>query len=238
MKFLSNENLMLAYKNARKSRKSKSEVYLWDVNCEENLLKLKKDLEWRTYIHGNYKNIILFDSKKRYINSPIFRDHILHHMIHNILYPVFDKKLINHTYACRKWFWSHKAVKDLKNMCINSWNDIYYLKMDISKYFYSINHDKLKQIIFKHIKNIDLQYAITITIDSYKTNNQFDNLFESDSKYIKNKNKWLPIWSILSQLLANIYLHKLDEFVKHTLKVREYLRYMDDFLLLWKNLLS
>lgn len=120
MKFLSNENLMLAYKKARQSRKDKQEVYLWDLNFEENILKLKRDLELWTYIHGEYKKIILFDSKKRYIHSPNFRDHIVHHMIHNIVYPVFDKKLIETTYACRIWYGTHKAIKYLSKI----WNKL------------------------------------------------------------------------------------------------------------------
>lgn len=248
MEFLSNKNLMLAYRQARKSRKDKQEVYLWDLNFEENILKLKRDLELWTYIHSSYKNIILFDSKKRYISSPNFRDHIVHHMIHNIIYPVFDKKLIATTYACRKWYGAHKAIKDLQKSikkeekkyynCIG-WLDnpekLYYLKMDISKYFYSINHSILKQIIFKSIKNQHLRLIINKVIDSYQTGNQFDNLFDINSKYRQNNCKWLPIGSIISQLFANIYLSRLDNFIKHKLKIKNYFRYMDDFLILWNK---
>ena len=233
MDFLSNENLMLAYRKAKKSRKYKQEVYLWDLNFEENIIKLKRDLELWTYIHSEYKEILLFDSKKRYISSPNFRDHIVHHMVHNIIYPVFDKKFINTTYACRKWYGSHKAVKFLHKISKKDDWKMYYLKMDISKYFYSINHEKLKQLIFKHIKNQQLRLAISIIIDSYKTKSQFDYLFDENSKYLKNSKKWLPIWSILSQLFANIYLTKLDNYIKHYLKFKNYLRYMDDFLLIW-----
>lgn len=239
MKFLSNENLMLSYRQARKSRKNKQEVYLWDLNFEENILNLKRDLELWTYIHSEYKNIILFDSKKRYISSPNFRDHIVHHMVHNVIYPVFDKKFINTTYACRKWYGSHLAIKHLKEICKKSSPSSYYLKMDISKYFYSINHNTLKQIIFKHIKDINLRLIIEVIIDSYKTRNQFDSLFDINSKYRKNLYKWLPIGSIVSQLFANIYLSKLDAFIKHNLKIKDYLRYMDDFLIIWdKNTLN
>ena len=232
MEFLSNKNLMLAYKRAKKSRKDKQEVYIWDLNFEENILKLKRDLELWTYIHGEYKDIVLYDSKKRYISSPTFRDHLVHHMVHEIIYPVFDKKFIDTTYACRKWYWTHRAVKNLQKN-INNKEKLYYLKMDISKYFYSISHNVLKQNIFKHIKNTNLRINIEKIIDSYRTKNQFDNLFDINSKYILNKNKWLPIWSILSQLFANIYLSKLDAFVKHTLKIKKYFRYMDDFLIIW-----
>lgn len=239
MKFLSDENLMSAYKKARKSRKGKQEVYLWDLNMEQNLLKLKNDLELWTYVHGPYKNIILFDSKRRYISSPIFRDHIVHHMVHNVLYEVFDKRLIHTTYACRKWYGSHKAIQHLKRICKREPVDSYYLKMDISKYFYSINHSILKEIIFQQIKDQHLRIIIDKIIESYTTWNQFDELFDVSSKYRNNPNKWLPIGSILSQLFANIYLSKLDFFVKHTLKLKNYLRYMDDFLIIWdKNTLN
>lgn len=233
MKFLSNENLLLAYKKAKKSRKYKSEVYLWDLNFEENIFKMKNDLISKKYVHSEYRKIILYDSKKRFIHSPVFRDHILHHMIYSVLYPVFDKKLIDTTYACRKWYWAHKAIKYLSKSC-NGLNDSnYYLKLDVSKYFYSINHEKLKNIIFKHIHDEDIRFAVSLVINSYETKNQFDYLFSEDSKYRKNNNKWLPIWSIVSQLFANVYLHKLDDFIKHKLKIKTYLRYMDDFLLIW-----
>lgn len=225
---------MLAYRKAYKSRKNKQEAYIWNYNMEENIIKLKNDLKNKTYIHSQYKKIILFDSKKRYIHSPIFRDHIVHHMIHNILYEILDKKMINTSYACRKWYWAHKAIKYINNICKEN-NDFYYLKLDISKYFYSINHNILKQNIFKIIKNEDIRYVLSVVIDSYKTWNQFDNLFSQDSLYLKTLNKWLPIWSILSQLLANFYLHPLDHFVRHILKIKYYLRYMDDVIIIWKK---
>jgi len=102
MTFLTVENMFLAYSKAKKSRKTKREVYEWDYNFELNMRNLKNDLLSKKYIHGEYKKIILTDSKKRYIHSPIFRDHILHHMIYEEIYKVFDKKLISQTYACRK----------------------------------------------------------------------------------------------------------------------------------------
>lgn len=230
MTFLTVENMFLAYNKAKKSRKTKREVYEWDYNFELNMRNFINDLVQKKYIHSEYKKIILTDSKKRYIHSPNFRDHIFHHMIYAEIYKVFDKKLISQTYACRKWYGSHKAISDIQNFCIKNSPD-YYLKLDISKYFYSISHDKLKDFIFKFIKNEDLKYAINLVIDSYKTWKEFDNLLSNYDKYISTDKKGIPIWSILSQVFANIYLQKLDSFIKHDLKIKWYFRYMDDLLL-------
>lgn len=232
MTFLTVENVFLAYKKAKKSRKTKREVYEWDYNFELNIRNLKNDLLSKRYIHSKYKKIILTDSKKRYIHSPVFRDHILHHMIYTEIYKVFDKKLISQTYACRKWYGSHKAIIDIQKFCQNS-TPKYYLKLDISKYFYSINQQKLKNYIFKFIKNPDLKYAINLVIDSYKTWKEFDILLSEYDKYINTDKKWIPIWSILSQVFANIFLQRLDAFIKHNLKIKWYFRYMDDLLLFW-----
>ena len=85
MEFLSYSNLLQSYASARKSRKQKLEVYVFDLKMEENLLKMYSDLKNRKYIHGNYTRIILHDSKKRFIHSPNFRDHIFHHMMYRVL---------------------------------------------------------------------------------------------------------------------------------------------------------
>ena len=102
MEFLTYENILLSYKTARKSRKDKQEVYLFDLNMEENLIKMFNDLKNKNYIHSQYTKIILYDSKKRFIHSPNFRDHIFHHMLYRRLYQELDKKLIFSTFACRK----------------------------------------------------------------------------------------------------------------------------------------
>jgi len=155
-------------------------------------------------------------------------------MLYNVLYDVFDKKMIKQSYACRKWYGSHKAIKYLQKLTFNEKGE-FYLKLDISKYFYSVNHAKLKDIIFHHIKDESIRYVVWEVIDSYKTWTQFDEILKNNIKYISNDKKWIPIWSIISQLFANFYLHKVDHFVKHDLKVKKYIRYMDDFILLWEK---
>ncbi|MFA5748160.1 MAG: reverse transcriptase domain-containing protein [Candidatus Absconditabacterales bacterium] len=233
MKFLSIQNLSAAYKNALKSRKRKKEVYDFNINLEKNLISILDDLKHKTYQHGLYTQFILSDSKKRYIYSPNFRDHILHYMIYNICYGVLDKKIIFNSFATRKGKGTHKGIfyflEKLKKYKFES-DNLYYMKIDISKYFYSISHDFLKQKIFKHIHNSDLQFAINIVIDSYQTSSIFDNLFDESSFYRKTKNKGLPIGALYSQLLANFFLYDIDHYILQNLKPKIYLRYMDDFI--------
>lgn len=233
MKFLSIENLMLAYKNALKSRKNKHEVYVRNQNCESNLNQMYEELKSKTYQHGAYHYFSLSDSKKRYIASPSFRDHILHHMIHNICDKVFDKRMVFNSFATRKNKWTHKAlhytVAKLKKLVKNE-DKLGYLKIDISKYFYSINHRILKQKIEKHIHNPELLYAINLAIDSYKTSSLFDHLFSEDSPYRKTQEKGLPIWALYSQLFANLYLSDIDRHIVQKIKPQIYIRYMDDFI--------
>jgi len=113
------KDIMRAYKLARKSRKKKQEVYLFDQNREERLLRMLRDIEQKTYIHSAYKEIIIYDAKKRYIFSPCFRDHILHHMLYAKLYPILDAKMVHSTFACRIGYGNHRAIKYLQKRVVS-----------------------------------------------------------------------------------------------------------------------
>lgn len=240
MTFLNNSNILGAYKLARKARKNKKEVYLFDQQLETRLLDIINDLKNKTYIHSPYKEIVLVDSKKRYIYSPCFRDHIFHYLVYSKIYNILDSKMVYSSFACRKWFGSHKAINyllkiiKLKEKRLELWEKLYYLKIDFSKYFFSINHDILKQKIRKYIFEEDLLYCIDLIIDSYRTNRVYDNLLKNEDFYINTKNKWLPIWWLISQIFANFYLNDLDQFLKHTLKAK-FVRYMDDIVIIWSK---
>jgi len=234
-------NVLNAYKLARKSRKDKQEVYMFDQQLETRISKIIKDLRNRTYKHDEYKKNILHDSKKRYIYSPYFRDHILHHLVYKQIYDLIDKKMVHSTFACRKWYGAHKAITFLKKNILKEekkissfWKKekLYYLKLDFSKFFFSVNHDILKQKLRKIIFDEELLYCIFLIIDSYISSQIYDELLKNNDFYINTKEKWLPIWWILSQIFANFYLNDLDQYLKHKLKVR-FVRYMDDILIIW-----
>ena len=233
------KNILKAYKLARKSRKKKQEVFLFDLNFEANILNMISDLKNRNYKHSEYKKIILVDSKKRYIYSPWFKDHIIHHLAYSQIYDILDSKMTHTTFACRKWYGSHRAILHLnklirKQINKNPYDRNFYLKIDFSKYFFSINHLILKKKLRKYIFNEEILYLLDLIIDSYKSPNTYDDLLKNNDFYINESNKWLPIGGIISQILANFYLNDLDQYLKHKLKIK-FVRYMDDILLLGKK---
>jgi retron-type reverse transcriptase len=152
----------------------------------------------------------------------------VHHAVFRILYPLFDSDFIFDSYSCRQGKGTHWAVLQLEkftqNVSRNYRQACFALKCDVSKFFASVDHQILKSLIARRISDsraLDLIYKI---IDSF-----FTSVDQRESK------KGLPIGNLTSQLFANIYLNKLDRFIKHKLRVRYYLRYTDDFILVHKD---
>lgn len=214
------KNLCQAYRDARKGKRYDSEILPFEFYAEENLLKLKRELENRTYCHGGYREFIVNDSKKRKIKAAPFRDRVVHHALCNIIEPVFEPTFIFDSYACRKEKGTQRALKRLKmflrSMMVREGEapEIYCLQCDISKYFDSINHDVLFEMIKGRIGDQKVLWLVKEILDS---NN-------------RDTGKGIPIGNLTSQLFANVYLNELDQFTKRTLKRRYYIRYMDDFL--------
>lgn len=223
------QNLHLAYLKARKCKRYRNEILKFGFNLEENLLKLQEELLSKSYRHGGYRKFIVCDAKKRHIKAAPFRDRVVHHALCNIIEPIFDRGFIYDTYACRREKGTHKAIKRLGKF-IKSANTtlkekkinllvpkIYCLQCDISKYFDSINHEILLKIIEKKITEKDTLWLIREILSS---------------SCEKKQGTGIPIGNLTSQLFANVYLNELDQFAKHALKTRYYIRYMDDFLVL------
>jgi RNA-directed DNA polymerase len=140
----------------------------------------------------------------------------LHHAIFRILYPIFDKSFIFDSYSCRLNKGTHRAINRLnyfaKKVSKNNLKNCYILKCDVKKYFESINQDTLLNLIRKKVDDEEVLRLI--------------------NKIVKSFEKGIPLGNITSQLFANIYLNELDQFVKHNLKIKYYIRYCDDFLIL------
>jgi RNA-directed DNA polymerase len=213
------KNLVLAYNKARKAKPYTNEILQFSMDLEKNLLSIQEELLVNTYIQSRYREFIVFDPKQRKIKYLPFKDRVVHHALVNVIEPIFDKRLINTTYACRKRKGTHKALKDIKRVISSEFKFTgYCLKCDIKKYFPSMNQDILKKLISKKItcKNtLNLIYKI---IDS------------DHSEF--GINKGIPIGNLTSQLFSNIYLNELDQYVKHKLKIKYYYRYVDDFIIL------
>ncbi|OQX20830.1 MAG: hypothetical protein BWK75_04510 [Candidatus Altiarchaeales archaeon A3] len=211
------ENLHDAYLKAMKGRGYKDEVIGFSYNLEENLFRIKAELETQTYKPDAYKEFYIYDSKKRLIKAPSFRDRVVHHALCNVIEPVFDKTFIYDSYACRKGKGTHKGVDQLQKF-IRKTNEGYALKCDVVQYFPGIDHETLLEIIDRKIKDEKVMWLADVIIRSSETS--------AGSK------KGLPIGNLTSQLFANIYLNELDYFVKHKLKIKNYVRYVDDFVIL------
>ncbi len=215
------KNLHKSYLKARKCKKYRKDILFFSYNLEKNLINLQKDLLNQKYIHGSYREFIIQDSKKREIKVAPFRDRVVHHVLHNTIEPVFEKSFIVDSYACRKNKGTHKAIRKLESFLklLNhkkTSKEIYCLKCDVLKYFDNINHNILLNFIKKKVKDEMVLQLIKDIV--YSTN--------------KEPGKGIPIGNLTSQLFANIYLNELDQFIKHKLKVKYYIRYMDDFLII------
>ena len=230
-KLCSLENLNLAFKEARKRKSKRFYVIKFEKNLNKELKRLKQELESLTYKPRALKRFIIRDPKTRTIHSSAFRDRVVYHALVNIMERIFDKTFIHDSYASRKDKGTHKAImrfdrfkrKIAKNgrLVNNSYNNNmvkgYVLKADIKHYFNTVDHEILLKIIKRKIKNKKVLWLIK------KILNNFD---------IKIKGKGMPLGNLTSQFFANIYLNELDYFVKHKLKAKYYIRYVDDFVIL------
>jgi retron-type reverse transcriptase len=231
-KLYSYENLLFAYKKAKKGKPKKIYVVNFEKNLEKNLLNLQEDLIKKNYYPSNMNRFIVRDPKTRTIHSSIFRDRIVHHAIINILGPIYQHIFIYDSFASQKGKGSHLAVerfeyfinkvsngKVIKNNISKNQIRGYCLKADFRKYFDSIDHKVLIKIFEKKIRDKDFIDLITKILSNFET-------YEGTG---------MPLGNYTSQFFANVYLNELDYYVKHILNVKYYIRYVDDFVILHKN---
>lgn len=209
------ENLHNAYLKARKGKNNAAEVLKFTYNLEIELFKLQHELENHTYKTGKYRHFIVFDPKKRKISALPFRDRIVHHAVCSVIEPIFEGCFIYDSYACRTGKGTHAGANRIQKFIRDTSSDYYALKCDVSKYFPSVDHEILKQIIREKIADKKLLQLLDGIIDSAE--------------------KGIPIGNLTSQLFANIYLNELDKYVKDKLKIKYYIRYMDDFVILHES---
>ena len=205
------DNIRLAYKKAVKGGNRYTVSHLrFKENLEANLYLIQQQLKNEVYKHGEYHTFKVYEPKERIIASLPFKDRVVQHAINNIVEPLFEKGFYKTSYACRKNKGTHTGVKAVQAAIrkITKFGKVFYLKMDFSKYFHSINID----ILFKEIaRKISDSRVIKLLLG-----------FAGDLK------TGIPIGNLLSQLFANIYGHIFDRFVKTKLRMKNYFRYMDD----------
>ncbi len=208
------ENLYKAYLDARKGKRNKVGTFLFEKNIGENIDSLHYELSNFLYKPKEYRTFFVYEPKKRIIKAPHFRDLVVQHSIYRVIYNIFNSTFIDTSFACRKNGGTHKCSVYTQREMRKYDGDLYFVKLDIRKFFYSIDRDILKKLFEKKIKD-----KAMINIMS---------LFANDN----SSDVGIPIGNLLSQLYSLIYLNELDHFVKRELKAKSYVRYVDDFVLI------
>ena len=309
------ENLLCSWEHFRRDKKSKTDVQEFERDLMQNIIALYNDLKNKTYTHSRYSHFKINDPKPRDIHKASVRDRVVHHLLYSALYPYFDTKFIHDSYSCRINKGTHRALQQFQNyfrkVSKNDTRTCWVLKCDIRKFFATIDHGILKQILRSYINDRDTIGLLENIVDSFCTERSVHGFSfrddpvgdpvgsapQSGEEYDvirtpsartsplplkegdENTNTWipdqvrhdnakfkpppprasapdsvesptgslpgrggkntttkgLPLGNLTSQLLVNIYMNKFDQFVKHQLKQKYYIRYADDFVFLSEN---
>ena len=220
-KVLSYESLMEAHKKSRKGKGYRNEIIKFNLKQEEYIMWLYNELKSGTYKHGGYKVFYVTEPKLRKIEKSRYIDRIVHRwLVDNFLEPAYVPTFINTSFACLKDRGMHSAalyVQKCMKSALTKWGNYYVLKMDVSKYFDSIDKNILYKILQRKIKDEKLLWLIKEILFSQK------------------REKGLEIGNYTSQMFGNIYLNEQDQFVKHKLHIKYYARYLDDSVIIVKT---
>jgi retron-type reverse transcriptase len=218
------ENLYAAWDEFLRGKRSKKDVQEFGLNLSDNLVSLQEDLANFTYTHGSYDAFKISDPKPRDIHKACVRDRVLHHAIYRQLYPFFNKTFIADSYSCQLNKGVHKALNKFRILGLkasrNNTKTVWILKCDIRKFFASIDHAILLKILSAYIPDKNILWLLEEVIKSFDS-----------GKF----GKGLPLGNLTSQLFCNIYMNEFDQFVKHQLKQKYYIRYADDFCFFSRN---
>lgn len=245
-------NLLKAHENASQSKHYRGENLAFEAHRQDELIDLHNKLTYfpkdgvpgnlleSSYHVGKYRKKKIYEPKPRIVMALSYPDRVVQWAYYQKLNPLFDRQFITHSYGCRVGKGTTKAREQLQTWlrkASRSPKKWYVLKLDIAKYFYRVDHEVLMKILSRHIKDP------LILRDLYKLINCEETAFglpagvqpelckQEDWIY----NRGMPIGNLTSQMFANIYLNELDQFCKHVLHIRYYIRYMDDIIILWPD---
>ena len=235
------ENMLKIWYIVRKTCNSRENIFYYSFNINTNLITICNKLYNKEYIPSKFKTFLIFEPKPRLIMNQTITDKIVNHFIVNhYLIPYLEKSLIDENIATRKnkgGSYGIKLLKEYFNKILINHKEVYCLKLDVSKYFYNIDHEILLNKIGKKILDKNVLELIKKIIS--ETNNDYINnyikyinfKYNLDIPYYKD-NKGLSIGAETSQFFAIFYLNDLDHYIKEKLKCKYYIRYMDDLLIL------
>lgn len=209
------DNLLWAYHRAAKGKRGKAEVQAFAARLEENLARLREEVDAGSFAYGRFHSFKVYEPKEREIHAAAFPERVFHHALMRVCDPVFEKRLIHHCYACRC---GKGRIKALEAAAGFARANVWYVKMDVRKYFASIPHERVRELLAGIFKDPHVLDAFARILDSHHS----------------SPGRGLPIGSLTSQHLANQFLGSLDRQLCNDKAVRGYARYMDDFVC-WGN---
>ncbi len=213
------QSLLKSWQEFKKRKSDKADVANFASNLISNLYALHSDIMNGNYKHGGYTQFKISDPKPRDIHKASVRDRVVHHALYRAFYQYFDSRFIYDSYACRDNKGHHLAVKKLASMVRNEGDSdrrtVWILKCDIKKFFASVDNKILSNILHDRIKNYLVMDVINEVLNSFKPG--------------------LPLGNLTSQLFGNVYMNELDQYIKNVLRIRSYIRYADDFIILSRN---
>ena len=242
------ENIHRQYLHCRRNKRNTINALRFEYNLEENLVRLQEELESQTYAPSRSVCFVLKQPKLREIFAADFRDRVVHHVLVNYMEKVWEPIFIYDSYACRKGKGTHRAVKRLQSfmrkVSRNGSRRAYFIHLDIRGFFLHINKEVLYQIIAKWIRDEKVLWLARTVIfhDCTKSfvlkgeRSLLQKIPPHKTLFGTENKRGLPIGNLASQFFSNVYLNELDQFVKHHLKARYYVRYSDDFVLLHEEI--
>lgn len=223
------EQLVAAFRKARRGKRKKHSTLAFEQGLEHRLLRLEALLQGRDWVSGPFKSFVIRDPKERLISAAPFEDRVVHHLLVSKIEPFFEKTFIHDSYANRKGKGCHRAIERYQEFARKF---PFVLKCDIRKFFPSLDHEILKQEIRWRLWQPYLLWLCDAIIDGSNTQEGHCPYFPSDDLFTPfERRKGLPIGNLTSQFWANVYLNRFDHYIKEELRVKGYIRYVDDFVL-------
>jgi retron-type reverse transcriptase len=223
--------LFQCWSKAKQNKSNNLRVQRFDQDPLRHLVAIQQRLRAGAYDFGPYKTFVVREKKWRDVVDAPMKDRVVHWMLYQHLLPIWQPRLIDDTYGNLPLRGTHAAVRRVAQFARGAGAQ-WVLQLDISKYFYSVQHDLLKVRALRYIGDQRLRELIVRLVGSFRTGAGYDHLFAEDSAYRRTAAKGMPIGALSSQLFANIYLADFDRWVKQELGVRRYVRYVDDLVVL------
>jgi retron-type reverse transcriptase len=223
------ENLLLAARKARRGKRGRAEVMHFEFQREAELLRLQAELSGGTYQPGAFRSHWIVRPKRRLISAAPYRDRVVHHALMNVLEPILDRHFHPHSYACRHGKGTHAAADRLQHLLRRF---RFFVQCDIRKYFPSIDHEILKDLFRRLIRDGRVLDLMDLIVDHSNRQEPVLDYFQGDDLFTPfERRRGLPIGNLTSQWFANWYLTGLDHYLTSHLGLRGYVRYCDDFVL-------